>query len=149
MRKGRRAPRASRDLATDGVAPRIGLGRAHLRLGRYEEAAASFEAAIAADSTAAAAFNWLGVAHTKLGQYEPAVQALRRAIHLDMLYPQAYYNLSQTYQKQGKAKESDAALRAFNRIDAYSGDILRWKTISTATRTMRWRSLNWAGSMRG
>ena len=116
-------------LQPTAVAPRIGLGRAHLRLGRYEEAAASFEAAIAADSTAAAAFNWLGVARTRLGQYELAAQALRRAIHLDMLNPQAYYNLSQTYQKQGKTKESDVALRAFNRIDAHSGDILRWKTV--------------------
>ena len=117
------------NLQPTAVAPRIGLGRAHLRLGRYEEATASFEAAIAADSTAAAAFNWLGVARTRLGQYELAAQALRRAIHFDMLDPQAYYNLSQTYQKQGKTKESDAALRAFNRIDAYSGAILRWKTI--------------------
>ncbi len=90
--------------------PFIALGSLQLRAGRFDAAAKTIGALLAAHPDLAALRADLGVALAALGRNTEAVAQLERAIAAEPLLPDAHYNLGIVYGRLGR---DDEALRAY------------------------------------
>ena len=81
------------------------------KLGRYDEAAASYERAVELEPDNAKAYNNRGVALARLERYDDALEAYERAIALRPNEAKFYYNRACTYSLCGRRDEmlADAA----------------------------------------
>ncbi|MCH9650538.1 MAG: tetratricopeptide repeat protein [Deltaproteobacteria bacterium] len=77
-------------------------GRAAFRAGRFEEAAAAFQAAAEADPASGRALTNLGTALARAGQPDAAMERFRQAIAVEPTSASAYYNLGEMLASQGK-----------------------------------------------
>jgi len=90
---------------------RLRLADSLYAIGRTAEARRVYEALIAADNTAAAAYYGLG----RCLEGEAAVPVLQRAIQLFPRYGAARFALAGVYRQLGKRSEADAALKDYER----------------------------------
>jgi Flp pilus assembly protein TadD len=95
-----------------------GAGVAGVRLGRYEDAAASLQAAVDLDGTLWRAWNAKGVALDHQGDGEAAQAAFRRAAELNPADGAALNNLGVSLVKAGRREE---AIEAFTQALAVEG----------------------------
>jgi tetratricopeptide (TPR) repeat protein len=92
------------------------LGIAYLELGRYAEAIAAFESAMAR------AWYWpyprhnLALAYMQMGRYDPAILAYRKAIQLAPDYSYLPYNLGLIYQKLNRRRDAEDAYLEAQRL---------------------------------
>jgi superkiller protein 3 len=99
------------------------LGNAYNRLGRYQDAVASFLEAKKTRLKDPVLFNNLAFAYGKLGKRAEQIAALRQAVSLRPRYATARMNLGVALLKQGDrkgAEEQLAALREFDESAAAS-----------------------------
>jgi tetratricopeptide (TPR) repeat protein len=90
--------------------------------GRYEEAAAAFEAATDADLNYAEAYGWASAAYAKLGKFEEAMRYVDHALWIDAFYAWGWNRKGLVFFEMGdyagaltcfrKAVEADPDLRA-------------------------------------
>lgn len=80
----------------------------HYRAGRYQDAVYAAQAAIAADSNLADAYNNLAVSYLQLRQYDEALRAVQEAIRLKPDFELAKNNLAWIQQQKAKAVGSAA-----------------------------------------
>jgi tetratricopeptide (TPR) repeat protein len=93
---------------------RNAVGAVLLNLGRFPEAQADFEKAIALDPTYADAFHNLGSAFAEQGKWEEAIGAYKKAL-AQTLYASpetTYNNLGYAYWALDRRKEAEEAFRA-------------------------------------
>src|SRR5262249_14270238 len=99
------------------------LGVCHAELGAYDEAAASYRAAMKAKPDwIVARDNW-GYAHTLRGDYQGALKIHRKVIKLDPSYPWGHYHTAVALSLLGKVEEAlpyleRAIALGYNRDDA-------------------------------
>ncbi|MCX7634241.1 MAG: tetratricopeptide repeat protein, partial [Syntrophales bacterium] len=84
------------------------LGYVFVSLGRYHEAAAQFQAALALDPRNIKAMNNLGVVYAKERRYTEAASLFQRVLEIDPLYAAASYNLRKI-REHGKGKQANLA----------------------------------------
>lgn len=89
----------------------LGLGVAAARGGRWPEAQAHFERALAADPKFAQAHVNLGNLHRVLGRRAEARAAYEKAIALQPGLAEAHLNLGMTLDEEGLTQEAEAAVR--------------------------------------
>lgn len=90
VRKGPGMPRAL-----------VNLGKAYLEDGRYDEAIAASQRALALDPGLARAHYNIGTAHLQQRQYEEAVASYERALELEPHLMEALNNLGNAFKEQG------------------------------------------------
>lgn len=98
-----RVPKSALDHCMDGVEL--------ARLGRVDEALASFRNAVATDPGYAEGHNNLGNALRTVGEFNEAIQHLQIALRLNPDYPEAYHNLGIALAELGQHESAIAALR--------------------------------------
>ena len=96
----------------------IAEGRAHYDRLRFEEAAGSYSAAVAAEPNHPTAHFDLGVCLEKLGQWKAAANSFRRALEIDAGRSQALIGLGSCLLQLDSAEQ---ALHCFERIES-TGD---------------------------
>ncbi len=74
--------------------------------GRYDEAIAAYQRAIALDPKVAAPHNGLGNVYAQLGRYDEAIAAYQRAIALDPKFAAPHNNLANVFAKLGRFDEA-------------------------------------------
>jgi tetratricopeptide (TPR) repeat protein len=82
-----------------------------MRMGKFQQAVASFRAALALDSSLAEAQNNLGEALGEMKQYREALGAFQQAVALDGAFVRARYNIGVTYDKLGQLKYAEFVYR--------------------------------------
>jgi tetratricopeptide (TPR) repeat protein len=87
------------------------IGRAYVRLSRWDAAGRAFARAAELDPDAETAWHGLATAELGLGKFEAAVQHASRAVALRDDYPEAHYHLGVGLARLGRANEAAAALR--------------------------------------
>ena len=97
-------------------------GLALLDAGKYEDAAAAFEAATDADLNFAEAYGWASAAFAKLGRFEDAMRYVDHALWLDPFYAWGWNRKGLVFFEMGdyggaitcfrKALEADPELKA-------------------------------------
>jgi len=104
---------ARRAVELDGKLPaaRVSLGFVLLRAGRYDEARAELEQALALDAGNADAYRGLAEVHQALEETAPAEQAFRRAIALRPRDRGLHDLLGTLYFRGGRMKEAEAEFR--------------------------------------
>jgi tetratricopeptide (TPR) repeat protein len=102
--------RAAQCLPQDAVA-QLNLGNALGRLGRLEEAQASFRQALAISPTFAEAHNNLADLHLELGRLDDAAAGCRRALELRPDYAEAHQNLGKALLRMGQIDEAMVSCR--------------------------------------
>jgi predicted AlkP superfamily phosphohydrolase/phosphomutase/tetratricopeptide (TPR) repeat protein len=95
------------------AAPEMLLRRADafLRLGRYDDAEAAFDAALGLDPDSARAWHGLAKAHIGRKQYEPAAEAALAAVARLYHYPEAHFHLGVAMTRLGWAERAEQAFR--------------------------------------
>lgn len=83
-----------------------GLARTREALGKIEDAAAAYEAAVALDERFAAAYYHLGWVREALGDFERAIAAWARAVALDPYYTELYMPLARLHEGQGNIERA-------------------------------------------
>lgn len=111
-----------RALGDSNAEAHFNLGNCYYALRRRPEAAAQFEAAVAAAPDYAEAWNNLGIARGELGDRDGAVAALRRALQLVPHYADAHYNLAEALAGAGELDSARRHWRAYLSFDPNS----RW-----------------------
>lgn len=89
--------------------------------GKYEQAVAHYEKAIALDNFYQDPLSNVAVAYTMLGKYEPAIKALKKAIQLCPKYPEAYNNLASVYIDNKNYEEAEENLKKAIELRSYYG----------------------------
>lgn len=97
------------------IVPNV-IGAALSAAGRYEEAIAHYEAALALDPGMGPALNNLGAALAELGRYDEAEARYRFALERQPDYPQARNNLANTLQATARTGEAIAEYREAIRL---------------------------------
>jgi tetratricopeptide (TPR) repeat protein len=93
------------------------LGLSYLKLGRYQEAIATFKKAIQLNPSSASAYNNLGFALFRVGEYEEARKQYQMSIKLDPYYFKAYSNLGGLLGDMGEYEEAVRVLNTAIRIN--------------------------------
>ena len=114
--------RAAQIMPDDAVA-QLNLGNALGRLGRLEEAQASFGRALRIRPEFAEAHNNLGDLQLELGQLDAAVASCRRALEVRPDYAEAHQNLGKALLKLARF---DDAISSFRRALAINPDFAEW-----------------------
>ena len=91
--------------------------------GRFDDAIAHYQRAIALRPDYSPAQNNLGTALRAEGRLEEAAAAYRRAIELRGEYPEAHYNLANVLTDEGRAKEAAEHFRVALRSMSGSADV--------------------------
>ena len=89
----------------------VNAGNLYMATGKFAEAAKSFRAACALDSSSAEAQNNLGEALGEMKQYQSALGAFQQAVALDGTFVKARYNMGVTYDKLGQLKYAEFVYR--------------------------------------
>ncbi|MEM7247671.1 MAG: tetratricopeptide repeat protein [Acidobacteriota bacterium] len=108
--------RRALEVEPDFVEPRFQLAALELKLGRNQEAAASYaEALRQADSTAD---GWLGYSKAllRLDDFDGAQDALKRAVELAPDDPEIHYSLASLHRSRGDFDAQEEALANFERL---------------------------------
>jgi tetratricopeptide (TPR) repeat protein len=92
-------------------------GKKALAAGKYDNAIASFGAALRADATSTAAYKGRGTAYAAKGKYDQAIADFRAAIRLDPSDAEAHGLLGTALQSTGKLAEAIAEFRQVLRLD--------------------------------
>lgn len=104
--------------------PLADLGVLQARGREYDQAIASFTAAVAADGRNAFAWGWLGILYRERGDYVRAEQAYRRALELKPDDAAAHLNLGILYELYLKRpSEALAQYREYQRV-ASNGNLM-------------------------
>lgn len=82
------------------------LGRAHLQLERWDDAAAAFEKSLVVEPENPAAFDGLASVHLERGEPESAVEKALQAVGLIHFFPEAHFHLGSGLERLGKAREA-------------------------------------------
>jgi predicted AlkP superfamily phosphohydrolase/phosphomutase/tetratricopeptide (TPR) repeat protein len=82
------------------------LGRAHLQLERWDDAAAAFEKSLSVEPENPAAFDGLASVHLERGESESAVEKALQAVGLIHFFPEAHFHLGAGLERLGKAREA-------------------------------------------
>jgi serine/threonine protein kinase/Flp pilus assembly protein TadD len=98
------------------------LGTVYKGTGHYEDAAAQFERAVAAEPTNDAAYRGLADAYERLGKLADAERTYRRAIDLRPHYWAGYSWLGTLYYRQARYAE---AASMFSQVIAFAPDSIR------------------------
>lgn len=100
-------------MANDGnINDRLQQAIEHHKAGRYDEAAAGYDAILAADATNARAAHYLGVLHLQAGRLDEAADLLARAVATVPDWVDAQNNYGLALREQGRTPEAVAAFRA-------------------------------------
>jgi tetratricopeptide (TPR) repeat protein len=102
--------RAAQCLPDDAVA-HLNLGNALGRLGRLEEARASYRSALTLRPEFAEAHNNLGDVQLELGQLDDAVISCRRAIQIRPDFAEGHLNLGKAFARLGQLEEAMVSCR--------------------------------------
>jgi len=86
-------------------------GRACLDKGKYDDAIADYDKAIALDPNVATAYTNRGVTYGRKGDYDRAIADYTKAIAIDANHANAYYNRGVAYEKQGDKEQAIAEYR--------------------------------------
>jgi tetratricopeptide (TPR) repeat protein len=97
--------------APDDAAAHLNLGNAFGRLGRLEEAAASYQQALGADPEFAEAHNNLGGLWLERGRAEEALVSCQRALRIRPDFAQAHQNLARALIRLGRFDEAARSCR--------------------------------------
>jgi choline-sulfatase len=89
--------------------------------GRYDEAAAKVQQALAADPEIVEGHSRLGNIYTKAGRHAEAVAAYQRALALDPEHLLSTYNLALAYRALGKLPEAIVGFERSQQLDPRSG----------------------------
>jgi tetratricopeptide (TPR) repeat protein len=95
----------------------INLGNTYWKLGRHQEAIATYKKAIQLNPNSAEGYNNLGVALSHLGEYKEAVKQYQKSIQLDSNYFLAYSNLGALFAGMGNYEEALKVLKATIQIN--------------------------------
>ena len=87
--------------------------------GKYDDAIAAYDAALALDPGFVDALHGLAMAHAERGDLEAAIAAAKRITEASADDPLGYTSLSMLYQRAGKIPEAEAA--------ANQARVLEWK----------------------
>jgi tetratricopeptide (TPR) repeat protein len=82
------------------------LGRAHIQLKRWDDAAAAFEKSLAVEPENPAAFDGLASVHLERGEPGSAVEKALQAVGLIHFFPEAHFHLGAGLERLGKAGEA-------------------------------------------
>jgi len=107
----------ARDVLGDVPEVLCNLGSVLNDLGRYGEAAAALQIAVAKRPAMATASNNLGIALDALGQTEEAIASYARAVEADPTLASAPYNLGRTLGRTGRRVEGTAWLKRAVSLD--------------------------------
>jgi superkiller protein 3 len=77
-------------------------GNAYARQGKYDQAIASYQKAIAIKSNVALVHNNLGVTYANQGKLDEAIAAYKKAIEINSNYGDGHRNLGIVYRRQSK-----------------------------------------------
>lgn len=115
------------DGAAAQTAPSVEQADAHLAAGRFAEAAASYEALVAADPRDGRAWFRLGFSRHALGLFHEAIAAFERAEPLHPLPQTVAYRIARSHARLGEAEQALAWLeratsRGFNQADQLRDD---------------------------
>jgi type III protein arginine methyltransferase len=105
-------PMTSDMAMTDNGANALQRAIEHHKAGRYDEAAAGYRAALAADPGNAKAVHYLGVLALQAARIDEAVEHLGRAVALSPSWPEAQNNYGVALREQGRAADAVTAFRA-------------------------------------
>ncbi len=86
------------------------------RAGRYPDAIAAFESAVAADPDFALAYNGLGVALFERGNYAGSAAHFEKVVELSPDYAQARLNLAEAYRRLGRQADAASQMREYERL---------------------------------
>jgi arylsulfatase A-like enzyme/predicted Zn-dependent protease len=89
--------------------------------GRYDEAAAKVQRALAADPDIIEGHSRLGNIYTKAGRHDDAVAAYKRALALDPEHLLSTYNLALAYRALGRIDEAVLGFERVQQLDPRSG----------------------------
>lgn len=93
------------------------LGRVHLAAGRFDEALAEFERALALDERSAETLLNIGLVHQSLGRSDAALHFAQRALQLDPNSPGALAQIAEVRRDQGQFDEALRLLEAALSLD--------------------------------
>ena len=97
------------------------LGLCYEALGRFDEAARSFEDAIRLNGEQKTRSPWpslnLGLLLSRLDRLDEAEVRFRESLDCDSRFPQAHYQLGVTFEKKGRASQAIAELEEAARLD--------------------------------
>ena len=88
-------------------------GRACLDKGKYDDAIAHYDKAIALDPNDAAAYTNRGSAYYRKGAFDRAIADHSKAIAIDPNHANAYYNRGVAYEQKG---DKDQAIADFRKV---------------------------------
>jgi tetratricopeptide (TPR) repeat protein len=95
----------------------IGQGEAQLKEGRFEEAIATLQEAVATDPGSSLALTRLGGAQVLKQEYAAGIESFKRAISLDAKNADAFLGMAVAYLHSGRYALARAALEEAKRID--------------------------------
>jgi hypothetical protein len=101
-----------------------GLGIAHAKLTRYQDAIDAFRQAVRINSEDARAWFGLGVAYGKHARFHDALEAFRQAVRINPRNANAWYNLGVAYAKTGNRTSALDSVRELRRRDPALADKL-------------------------
>jgi protein O-GlcNAc transferase len=87
------------------------LGRAYLRIGDYDRAAAQFRAALEIDPDLLSALRNLGTLHLKAGRHDEAIGCFKRALAVAPDHPSTLRKIALAYLEEGDQANAEAHMR--------------------------------------
>lgn len=97
---------------TNGTGDRLQQAIEHHKAGRYDEAAAGYQAVLAADARNARAAHFLGVLALQAGRFDEAAELLSRAVAESPTWADARNNYGVALREQGRSAEAVEQFRA-------------------------------------
>lgn len=91
--------------------PHVNLGKIYMEMGRPEEAARQFRAAIRLKPDHVSAYSNLGMLYAVMGRTGDAIEELEAAVRIDPGYAKARVNLGALYAQMGRLDEAELELR--------------------------------------
>ncbi len=106
----------------EAVRTHLDHGRACLDTGKYDDAIADYDKAIALDPNYATAYNDRGNAYGRKGAFDRAIADFDKAIALNRNYALAYFNRGVVYYEKGNKEQTIADFRKALEINSSDQD---------------------------